>query len=346
MRAVRLTAYGAPPVLTEVAEPEAGPGDVLVRVAGAGVCHSDLHVIDAKAAGLPFRPPFTLGHEVAGWVSALGEGASGFAIGDPVAVYGPWGCGQCQRCRAGTENYCDRRAELGFLGVGLGIDGGMAATVRVPSTRLLVPLGDLEPWRAAALTDAALTSYHAISGCRADLSPTSAALVIGVGGLGHLAVQLLRALTKTRIIALDTREEALVLAERSGADRLVRAGPAAGQRIRAATDGYGVDAVFDFVGSDPTLALASEVLRGHGELVIVGSGGGRLTVTKPAALPPGTRISLPYWGSRPDLVAVIELAQRGQLRVAAEAFPLEQALDVFARLRAGTIAGRAVLVPG
>jgi propanol-preferring alcohol dehydrogenase len=229
--------------------------------------------------------------------------------------------------------------------MGLGTDGGMAASVLVPSTRLLVPLGNLEPWRAAPLADAGLTPYHAIAGCRAELSEGSTALVIGVGGLGHLAVQLLRALTKCRVLATDTRPAALALAEAAGADQAVGAGPAAAGQIRAATGGRGVDAVFDFVGAAPTLALATEVLRAAGELVIVGSGGGRLTVTKPAALPAGARISLPYWGSRPELAAVLDLARRGLLRVEAEQYPLDRAPEVFARLRAGTIRGRAVLIP-
>ncbi len=147
---------------------------------------------------IPYDPPFTLGHENTGHVAALGAGVTGWHEGDAVAIYGPWGCGRCRACRLSFENYCEHTSEVRGAGGGLGLDGGMAEYVLVPSARLLVPLGDLDPVEAAPLGDAALTPYHAIARSRAALVPGTTALVIGVGGLGHMAIQILRALTPAR----------------------------------------------------------------------------------------------------------------------------------------------------
>ncbi|MBE8520615.1 NAD(P)-dependent alcohol dehydrogenase [Amycolatopsis sp. H6(2020)] len=338
--ALRLTAWGRPPSLAEVEVPDPVGPEVLVRVEAAGICQSDLHVLDADT--LPYRPPFTLGHEIAGHVTALGDAASGLDVGDRVAVHGPWGCGECRRCAAGEDNYCDRRAELAWAGAGLGRDGGMAGYVLVPHARHLVPIGDLDAAQAAPLTDAGLTPYHAVS--RLALGEDPAVVVIGAGGLGHVAIQILRATTEARVIAVDVREDALALADRSGAHRTLRTGPDTGTVLRRETGG--ADAVLDFVGSDPTLALAAGILRPGGTLVIIGSGGGRLTITKPGPLPQGASVSLPFWGSRRELAEVIALARAGHLRVETELFPLSAAGEAFDRLRAGRIRGRAVLLPG
>jgi len=322
--------------LTEVEDPRPRDGEVLVRVLAAGACHSDLHVVDAPEGTFGFGPPFTLGHEIAGVV------ASGPSAGTPVAVYGPWGCGSCPRCLSGMDNYCDRRGSLGWAGVGLGRDGGMASHVLVPSARFLVPTGDLPATQAAPLSDAGLTPYHAIAPLRERLGPDSAVAVIGTGGLGHLAVQILRAVTPARVFAVDVREAALELAHESGASFTTLVRPDTPAVLRAANGDVGFDAVLDFVGGESSLALASACLRAGGDLVIVGSGGGRLGK---GGLPAGARVSLPFWGTRPELAEVIALAAEGRLRVAVEEFPLSAAPEVLARLRAGEVRGRAVLVP-
>jgi propanol-preferring alcohol dehydrogenase len=314
-------------------------------VQAAGLCHSDLHVVDAAAGELPYRPPFTLGHEVAGHVAALGPDADGPSVGERVVLYGPWGCGGCARCAAGRDNYCDRRGDLDWHGVGLGRDGGMAEYVLVPSASHLVPIGDLSADQAAPLSDAGLTSYHAIAGLRHALGEDTTVVVIGVGGLGHLAVQILRATTPSRVLAVDIREDALTLAQRSVAhiSTLMRADTA--RALRARTGGVGVDAVLDFVGTKATLELAADVLRPGGQLAVVGSGGGQLTVRKPGFLPPGFRLSLPFWGTRLELAEVIALARSGALHVESEQFPLSAAPEGFGRLRRGHVRGRLVLVP-
>ncbi len=343
MRALRFTGAGLPPVPTDVDLPVPRGAEVLVRVTAAGLCHSDLHVIDAGAGAFP--APFTLGHEVAGQVSEVGPGARGVAPGDPVVVYGPWGCGDCARCAQGRDNYCDRRAEVPWAGVGLGRDGGMADYVLVPSARYLEPIGDLDPAQAAPLTDAGLTPYHAIQQCRQQLVEGATVAVIGVGGLGHLAVQLLRALTPSRVLAVDVRPEALALAEACGAHLTVNASADADRALRKASGGHGVDVVLDFAGTDATLDLAARSVRAGGDLVVIGSGGGQLSIRKPGPLPQGARVSLPFWGTRAELTEVIALARSGALRVEVERFPLSAAPEAIRRLRTGELTGRAVLVP-
>ncbi|MEV6586677.1 NAD(P)-dependent alcohol dehydrogenase [Streptomyces acidicola] len=346
MKAVRLTGWGREPTLADVGCPLPRGTEVLVRVEAAGLCHSDVHVIDAARGALPYRLPFTLGHEVAGRVTALGPDVEGTVAGERVVVHGPWGCGNCARCAAGRDNYCDRRGDLDWHGLGLGRDGGMAEYVLVPSARHLVPIGGLPAAQAAPLSDAGLTSYHALAGVRHALGEGTTALVIGVGGLGHLAVQILRATTPSRVLAVDIREEALELALRYGAHDGMPMRADTARMLRVGTGGVGVDAVLDFVGSEATLALAVEVLRPGGELAVVGSGGGRLTVRKPGFLPAGFRLSLPFWGTRPELAEVIALARSGALHVETEQFPLSAAPEAFGRLRQGRVRGRAVLLPG
>ncbi len=351
MKALRLTTWGESPIPTEVERPVPRGGEVLVRVEATGLCHSDLHVIDSAPGVLPYRLPFTLGHEVAGQVAAMGPDADantdtdGISVGERVVLYGPLGCGDCGRCAQGMDNYCDRRDSLSWHGVGLGRDGGMAAYVLVPSARRLVPIGDVPADQAAPLSDAGLTSYHAVAGLKPALGEGSSTVVIGVGGLGHLAVQILRATTSSRVLAVDVRKDALALAHRCGADFGTLVGADTEHVLRALSGGSGVDAVLDFVGTDKSMKLATGVLRPGGELAVVGSGGGRLTVAKPGILPPGFRLSLPFWGTRPELAEVVALARSGALRVETEQFPLSAAAEAFDRLRKGQVRGRAVLVP-
>jgi propanol-preferring alcohol dehydrogenase len=344
MRALRLVEWKHPAELTEVAEPEPGPGEVRVRIGGAGACHSDLHLMDDFEGGLlPWGPPFTLGHENAGWVESIGAGATGVEIGEAVAVYGPWGCGRCHRCAQGMENYCVHQAD-GPAGGGLGLDGGMAEYLIVPDARLLVPIGDLHPADAAPLTDAGLTPYHAVKRSLPLLGPGSTAVVIGAGGLGHLAIQIVAASTPAQVIAVDRRVEALQLAEEVGADRSVLAGDDAAREVRSMTSGVGADVVLDFVGTDETLRSGAAMARSLGHLTLVGIAGGTLPLgffTVPYEL----SVATTYWGSRPELIEVIELARAGKIRAQVQHFTLDEAPTVYERMRAGDVSGRAVVIP-
>jgi alcohol dehydrogenase, propanol-preferring len=342
MQAYRITGWGQPPELADVPVPEPGPGEVLVRVAGSGACHSDLHLIESGL--IPWPLPFTLGHETAGWVEALGPGTSGFAPGDAVMVYGPWGCGACRRCREGFENYCERMQVTDPPGCGLGRDGGHAEFVLVPHPRYLVPIGDLDPVEAAPLADAALTPYHAVKRSLHVLTPDALAVVIGVGGLGHMAVQILRALAPVRIVAVDVSEERLAQARRLGADEIVQSGPGAVEVVRAATAGRGAELVLDFVGAPETTAIAAQMGSVLGHITVVGLAGGSVPVGL-LATPWECSVATTYWGSVVELAEVIALAQRGALRAEVERFPLSKAADAYDRMRAGTLQGRAVIVP-
>ena len=324
--------------------PEPGPGEVLLKVGGAGACHSDLHLLEAPAGSRSFTLPFTLGHENAGWVEKMGPGATGFEPGDPVIVYGPWGCGLCMNCRQGIENYCQTPGKPSPGGLG-GTDGGMAEYLLVPSTRYLIPLGSLDPREAAPLTDAGLTSYHAVKRSVHLLGPGSMAVVIGAGGLGQMAIQVLKALcSATTVVAVDTSEEKLKIAKTMGADEALVSGDDAVRCIKDMTRGQGAEVVLDFVGVNPTLTMAAQVSRVLGHLTIVGLGDAALPVNfnSPAK---ECSVASPFWGSIPELIDVIELAAAGKIKMLVEHFPLDSAAEAYHLLHDGKIAGRAVITP-
>ncbi|WP_328496233.1 NAD(P)-dependent alcohol dehydrogenase [Streptomyces sp. NBC_00414] len=344
MKALQYRTIGAAPEVVVVPDPEPGPGQVLLKVTAAGACHSDIAVMGWPAEGFPYGLPLTLGHEGVGTVAALGAGVTGVREGDAVAVYGPWGCGTCAKCAEGKENYCLRADELGIRPPGLGAPGSMAEYLLVDDARHLVPLDGLDPVAAVALTDAGLTPYHAIKRSLAKLVPGSTAVVIGSGGLGHVAIQLLRAMTSARVVALDVNEEKLRLAREVGAHETVLSDERAADAVRELTGGAGAEAVFDFVGAQPTLATAGAVVAVEGDVTIVGIGGGTLPVGF-GRLPFEVSVSAPYWGSRGELVEVLALARSGAVSVHTETFSLDEAPLAYERLHAGKINGRAVILP-
>ncbi|MEW1906311.1 MULTISPECIES: NAD(P)-dependent alcohol dehydrogenase [unclassified Streptomyces] len=344
MKALQYRAVGSPPEVVTVPDPEPGPGQVLLKVTAAGVCHSDIAVMSWSADQLPFPLPLTLGHEGVGTVEALGAGVEGFAVGDPVAVYGPWGCGTCFMCAQGKENYCLRAAELGIRPPGLGAPGAIAEYMVVDSPRHLVPLGGLDPVRAAPLTDAGLTPYHAVKRSLPKLVPGSTAVVIGTGGLGHVAIQLLRAMTAARVVALDVNEEKLALARAVGAHEAVLSDASAAAEVRELTGGRGAEVVLDFVGVAPTVTSAGAMAAVEGDVTIVGLGGGALPVGFGS---PAYEVSVasPYWGTRAELIEVLDLARAGSVDVHVETYTLDEAPKAYERLHEGRVAGRAVILP-
>lgn len=341
MQAFRLTAPHTTE-LQDVEQPSPGAGEVLVRVAAAGACHSDLHIIESDDA-LGMAVPVTLGHENAGWVEALGPGVTGLERGQPVAVYGIVGCGVCVACLAGLDNQC-RTIPPG--GIGLSRDGGMAEYLVAPARQLL-PVGDLDLAQAAPLTDAGLTPYHTVNACREGLVPGSTCVVIGVGGLGHMAIQILKATTAVRVIAVDVSDEALALAASLGADHPVASNPEAAGYIRdlVGPPPGGADVVIDCVGRQSTLDLAAAVVSTGGQIAIVGLGGGSLGMAAGAKVPWEVRVVNPFWGTRRELAEVIALARTGRIKAHVETFPLASAAEAYERLRAGSLRGRAVILP-
>jgi alcohol dehydrogenase, propanol-preferring len=343
MQAVQLTDWQRPAVVRRIPRPQPGPGEVLLEVRAAGLCHSDLHLMHWPAGAVPYELPFTLGHEVAGNVAALGAGAEGIAVGDSVIVYGPWGCGRCARCSLGEEHLCEARGLRG-RGSGLGRDGGLADYMIVPSPRLTVALGDLDPVAAAPLADAALTPYHAIRRALPSLREGASVVVIGVGGLGHVAVQILRALTSCRIVAVDRREQALELAARDGAHVMLAADGLTAGEARRAAGGRGAALVIDCVGVEQTLELAAGVVAPGGHVSILGVGGGTFPM-RFGAVPFETSVVMSNWGTRAELADVVALARAGAIHVAVERVPLADVPAAYERLESGTVSGRLVAVP-
>lgn len=345
MRAVQYLELGKPPRVVDVEVPEPGPGQILLKATAAGVCHSDLTVMGWPAETFPYTLPLTLGHEGAGRVEAVGTDVDRVAVGESVLVYGPWGCGTCRMCSLGVENYCPNAARLGIFPPGLGRPGALAEYLLVDSQRHVVPIGDLDPVRSVPLTDAGLTPYHVIKRTLPRLHPGGVAVVIGVGGLGHVGIQLLRAVSAATVVALDIREESRELALSSGAHHALPSDETAVETVRELSRGAGATAVLDFVGSQATVDLASRMVGMDAEISIVGIAGGVLPVSF-GSPPYGTRVSTTYWGTRSELVELVDLAHQGTVDVHVERYPLERAPEVYERMAAGRIQGRAVIVPG
>ncbi|MEA3054834.1 MAG: alcohol dehydrogenase, propanol-preferring, partial [Actinomycetota bacterium] len=287
MRALQLT---KPSVLelVDVPDPVAGPDEVVVRVAGAGLCHSDLHVLHLPFEVFPL--PLTLGHEVSGHVESVGANVTAWSGGEAVLVHLAWSCGVCRQCIAGRDNAC---AAFGRHGTppapGLGPAGGMADKIVVPA-RHLVDIAGLDPITSAPLADAGLTPYHAIAAELDRLVPGSTAVAIGVGGLGHMGVQLLEAMTAATVIAVDLDTAKLDVARRLGAEHALVSDSSTAGAVLDLTGGYGADVVLDFTGVDATIALAAATVAPTGAIRIVGLGGGALTYPAggdPFALPWG-----------------------------------------------------------
>ncbi|MFP5371212.1 MAG: alcohol dehydrogenase catalytic domain-containing protein [Actinomycetes bacterium] len=337
MRAVRFHGQDRPLAVEDVERPAPGPGEVLIDVAAAGVCGTELHFLDGLLA--PARTPITLGHEVAGVVAEVGEGVTDVAVGDRVAVHYLHACHSCARCRAGDDHLCD--APLGFLA--FVTDGGFAESVVVPaSSAVPVPEG-LDLVTAASMCCSATTALHAVD--VAGVRPGSTAVVYGVGGVGLALVQVLRD-AGARVIGVARNEERLALARELGADVTVDASTAdvAGD-IRAVTGGAGADVVFELVGTAQTSAAALASLGKAGTLVYVGYSFDRIELNPLSLVVPEQRILTSVGNRRSELVRALDLAARGALRTAVVERRLEEAPEVLAELRAGGVVGRAVLVP-
>jgi alcohol dehydrogenase, propanol-preferring len=347
MKAVQFVKFGSPVEVVEIDKPVPGPGEILLKITAAGLCHSDIAIQEwpTGEAGLPFKLPVTLGHEPVGTVVELGPGAgNAVSVGENVIVYGPWGCGRCSACADGYENYCHEAGRLGINPPGLGSPGALAEYMIVDSSRHLVPIGDLDPVKAAPLADAGLTPYHAIKYAMPKLGGNSVAVVLGAGGLGHIGIQLLKRLTPATVIALDVGQEKLDLARRVGADYAFESNMDAVEPIRKLTDGYGANVVFDFVGVQPSIDLGSKLNSMRGDWIIVGIGGG-IANAGFGVLPYECTVLSPYWGTRGELIEVIQLAQKGIFDIETSTHTLDEVPALYEKMHHGKIMGRAVVIP-
>ncbi len=335
-----MRAYHQPLEFVERPTPEiARPTDVLVRIGGAGVCATDLHAIEGLMEPAGVTLPRVLGHENAGWVEEAGAGVTTVAKGDAVLVFPPHSCGLCVPCRRGVDMLC-----VHHQFTGLTVDGGFADFVLVPERSLVTLPAGVEPAAVAPHADAGLTAYHAVRRLRHLATPGTTAVVIGVGGVGHIALQLLRELGSGATIAIDTDSRRRALAGELGADDVLE-GRESVDAVRELTGGRGADLVFDFVGTDQTHADAMAMLARGGTYSIVGFGG---MVSVPSAGFVGNEHSVlgNLVGTWLDLWEVMQLHAAGRLVLKTEVHPLDSVNEVLAKLNDGEITGRAVLVPG
>ena len=341
MKAVRLLEYHQSPKLLEVNEPKVtGPNDVIVRIGGAGLCRTDLHIIEgqwAEKSGVTL--PYTLGHENAGWVEAIGSAVSNVEVGDTVIVHPLVTCGLCRACRAGDDMHCSN-AQF----PGISVDGGMANYLKT-NARAVVKLDPiLHPKDIAALADAGLTAYHAVRKAKDLLYPGTKVVVIGAGGLGHIGVQCLRALTPAEIIVVDKSAAALDLTRQWGVEHTVLADGTHVDKVKEITNGQGAEVIVDFVGEQGAQNDAVKMLKRAGSHFIIGYGG-NLNVPTIDIISTEINFIGNLVGSYNDLVDLMTLTAQGKVKLHTAVYPLDAALDAIHDLDSGKLRGRGILVP-
>jgi NAD+-dependent secondary alcohol dehydrogenase Adh1 len=342
MKAVRLHAYHQEPVVEDVPEPTvSGPLDVVVKIGGAGLCRTDLHIIEGQwAEAMNPTLPYTLGHENAGWVHEVGSAVTNVQSGDTVILHPSPTCGLCWACRAGDDMHC---TDSFFPGLSDN-DGGMAEYL-LTSARACVKLDpQTRPQDVAALADAGITAYHAVRKAIPLLYPGTSAVLIGAGGLGHIGVQCLAALTATRIIVVDRNPDALKLAEQLGAHHTVVADGGQVEEVRRLTDGRGADVVLDFVAEQGAEQDGFAMTAEAGSYFVIGYGG-TLHIPTLDIISTERNIVGNIVGTHNDLAELMVLAQTGNVTLHTRTYPLSDAVEAIQDLDAGRVRGRAILVP-
>jgi NAD+-dependent secondary alcohol dehydrogenase Adh1 len=340
VKAVRLHGYHQQPVVEEVPEPTvSGPLDVVVKIGGAGVCRTDLHIIEGQwAAAMDPALPYTIGHENAGWVHEVGSGVTNVQVGDTVILHPTPTCGLCRACRAGQDMHCSNSSFPG-----LSHDGGMAEYL-LTSARACVKLDpQTRPQDVAALADAGITAYHAVRKALPLLYPGTSAVVIGAGGLGHIGIQCLAALTAARVVVVDRNPDALKLAEQLGASDTVVAD---GNQVAAVQDitGGGADVVFDFVAEQGAEQDGFAMTARAGSYYVIGYGGA-VNIPTLDIISTERNVIGNIVGTYNELAELMVLAQTGKVTLHTRTYPLDAAVEAIQDLDAGRVRGRAILVP-
>ena len=351
MKAARIVKVNEKLEIQQVETPKPRGSQVLVKVQSSGVCHSDIHLWEGYYEGVGgqllkttdrgVNYPLTPGHEVAGIVDSLGEQAEGFNNNDKVLVY-PWiGEGLCPACRIGEENLCDKPRSLGVY-----MDGGYAEYVLVPSYKYLIKISDgMDTDASATLSCSALTAYGAVK--NANLKPDDNVVIVGAGGLGLMAIQLAKAVTGARIIAMDLDDKKLEFAKKEGADTTVNSkneDPV--KTIMELTNKMGADAVIDLVNASKTVETDMQFLRRRARVVLVGLFGGELKLSLVTMPTRAYKLIGSYTGTLSDMIELVSLARRGVIKpVVSNRFKLDQATDALTMLKEGKILGRGVINP-
>ncbi|MCW2693430.1 MAG: Alcohol dehydrogenase GroES domain protein [Mycobacterium sp.] len=341
MRAVRVHRYHEDPSIDDVDEPKLqGPLDVIIRIGGAGVCRTDLHIIEGQWDEIQHpQLPYVIGHENAGWVQEIGEGVTNVAVGDTVILHPQPSCGLCLACRAGDDMHCENAFFPGLSNN----DGGMAEYLRTTARACVKLDAATDPADVAALADAGITAYHAVRKAVPLLPPGTTAVVQGAGGLGHIGIQCLKALTATRVVVVDRSPDALALARDIGADETVTAD---GDHVAAVTDltGGGANVVLDFVAEQGAEMDAWHMTGANGSMFVIGYGG-ELSIPTLDFVAGEKNVIGNIVGTYTDLAELMVLAQSGKVTLHTRKYPLDRAVDALHDLDAGRVRGRAILVP-
>ena len=341
MRAVRVVGYHQDLELTEIDKPEvSGPFDVIVKIGGAGVCRTDLHILEGQWAPKTNVPlPYTIGHENAGWVDSIGSAVTNVKVGDKVIMHPLITCGLCRACRFGDDVHCENSQ---FPGIDT--DGGYAEYLRT-SARSVVKIDDsLEPADVAALADAGLTAYHAAAKAARKLRAGDRCVMIGAGGLGHIGIQVLKALSPADLIVVDRNPDALTLAREIGADITIVADGTEVQQVLDLTGGHGAEVVIDFVGEGGSTAKGLDMTRRAGDYHVVGYGE-NVDIATIDIISTERNIIGNLVGSYNDLVELMALAARGKVTLHTATYALDDFQQAIDDLDAGKVRGRAILVP-
>ncbi len=317
--------------IEDVPVPTPGAGEALVKVAGCGMCHTDLHYLDHGVK--PFKtPPLILGHEVAGTIERLGSGTNGWSDGDRVLIPSVLSCGRCRYCRQGRENLCDELVMLGN-----NIDGGYAEFLTVPAREMIRVPDTLPLEQACVVADALSTPFHAVKH-RGKVRPGDVVAVMGCGGVGLNVVQC-AAMAGGRVIAIDLNDDRLALAKQLGAAQTIN--PAGIERldkhIKKLTGG-GVDIAFEAIGNPDTMRGAYALLRKGGRLCVIGYAAGDVTLSAARLMYYELEVvgSLGCGaGEYPEIIALVEAGRLTLEPIVSGCLPLEQIDEGFDRLRRG-----------
>jgi NAD+-dependent secondary alcohol dehydrogenase Adh1 len=342
VKAARLHEYHQALKVDEVDEPKAlEPFDVVVKIGAAGLCRTDLHIQEGQwAEKSQVELPYTPGHENAGWIHEVGSGVTNVEVGDTVIVHPFIACGTCRACRRGDDMHCENGS---FPGIDR--DGGFGELL-FTSARSVIKLDpSLEPASIAALADAGLTAIHAVKKAIPILAPGTRAVVIGAGGLGHIGIQCLKAMTPAEIIVVDPNEKALVLAGELGADHTVKVeGQSHIETVKELTDGLGAEAIIDFVGENGAVEDGVAMIQDGGFYYVIGYGQ-NLDIPTIDVISREISFIGNLVGTYIDLQDLMTLTAQGQVTLHTRTYPLDAINDAMADLDQGRLQGRGILVP-